>query len=181
MPRALADGDFINGQHPQSGGIRFSEFLFQKRFIDSFDRFGVEVQVGGNILDRHELTQIMNVLSQTMRHAFRGVSKTQLLNTHSVTFGTPDFSVSDFQPDLMARQVQIPQMTSIPLRMHRGRHRPAVMTERPIPLVRRQTNQGRTAGFVVDSLFFNFHSHKWKILGYTKSGHYVFPQETSSF
>jgi hypothetical protein len=89
--------------------------------------------------------------------------------------GAPYFAVIDLQHKLGVGHVEVSDKTSMPLGMNRRGFGPALMAKRCVPQVRRYANKRRRGIFVMNVLVQNFHSLKWEIPCYTKTGHYATP------
>ena len=75
---ASLQGDFIDGQDTQAGIIRLAEFSLNENLIDRFDGLGIQLQVTGYVLNGHDLTKLIDILSQPEGNAFVGIGKAEL-------------------------------------------------------------------------------------------------------
>jgi hypothetical protein len=157
----FADGDLIHRQDVNPVKIRLAVVVFQILFVDVLDRFPVQLKVPGDIGNRHQLAQLMDLGGQPPSHPQIRVKKLQILDADTLAMATQQLAVLAAQPDLRAGQVQVPNRALSPA-VDAGSLLAANMTDGLEPLVGPHIDN-RFCGRGVHGLFGNFDSTKGEI------------------
>ena len=104
---AFSDGDLVNRQNAESIVVGLAIIFFQEKLIDRFDRFPIQPQMLGHVLDRHELAELVNVTSQPFGYPEVRIEKVEVFDKGPLTFETDNLSVLAPNPDSGRSKVQI--------------------------------------------------------------------------
>ena len=104
---AFADGHFVYGQDAKPLTIGYPVVSLQKLLIDSLDRFPVQVQMMGHLLDSHEFAKLVNVTRQSLGHPQIRIEQIELFDGNLLTVGTHDLPVMAEDPEPCLSKVQV--------------------------------------------------------------------------
>ena len=163
------DGDFVDRQDPQAIEFGCPIIPFQESLVDVFDRFPIQSQMLGDILNGHDLAEVVDVLSESSGHAAVGVGAFDVLDSNLIAGATENLSVSTFEVDLLAGQIQISDRSLLPA-LDGGTSVGTLMADRPKAQIRRRGNSADAAIFD-NPLLENFQSTKREVGCYGELGH----------
>jgi hypothetical protein len=166
---AFADRDLVDGQDAKSLIIGLTIVLFQKPAIDGFDRFPVQSQMFGHLLDSHEPAQFVNIPSQSVGDPQIGIEQIQVLDQDTLTLGAEDLSILTLDPDSGRAEVQIPDC-SLLFAVNSDCLAATDMAQRMKPLVWNDFNPS-TIGFLGYPLLDDTNFGKRKIWSDAQRGH----------
>ena len=117
---ALADGDLVDRQDPDSARVDLSILELQEVLVDPPDSLPVQPQMIGHFLDRHHLAEFVGVEGQTLCDPLTGSEKIQVFDNDPPAVGANNLAVAALEIDSKGGQIQVsnrsPDMTVYPLR-----------------------------------------------------------------
>ena len=110
---AFADRDFVDGQDAKPPVVGLPKLFFQELLIDGFDRFPVQSQMAGDLLDGHDLREPKDIARQPLGHPQIGIEKIQLLDGSLLAVGTDDLPIQAADPDAGRPEIQVADPASL--------------------------------------------------------------------
>lgn len=166
---AFLDGDFVDCQDSKAVEFGRSVFFLQEGFVDFFDRFPIQLQMLGHLLDRHNLAEFVDILSHALGHAAIRVEALQILDANTLAGGTEYFSIPATEKDFLVGKAQIPNGSLLPI-VDRSPKAGTPVADRTKSGIRYSRNVCDSF-FLQNFLFHQFHSTKRKIRCYSELGH----------
>lgn len=84
---AFSDGDLVDGQDSESLGVGLTILFLQKTLVDGFDRFPIQPQVLGHLLEGRDLAELVNIASQSCGHSKVGIEQIEALDGNALACG----------------------------------------------------------------------------------------------
>ena len=131
---AFADRDFVDGQDTKPSIVGLAELFFQELLVDGFDRFPVQSQMSGDLLDGHDLREPENITCQPLGHPQIGIEEIELFDGSLLAVGTDDLPIQAADPDPGWPEIQVADPASL-LTVDSPGWLPTDMTDGTKPLV----------------------------------------------
>jgi len=166
---ALADGNLVDRQDPDSASVDLPILEFQEVFVDPSDSLPVQTQMIGHFLDRHHLAEFVDVKSQAFCDPPAGSEEVQVFDNNPSAVETDNLAVMAFQPDSKGGYIQVAN-PSLNMAVDPVRRMPTATANREKTFVGTDIDPN-CSSLLSDGLMDDLDSTKRKIICYTHSGH----------